>query len=77
MKKDKRMMIKWDFLGGSVVKTPNAGDLGSIPSQKTGFNPGQGARSQTPQPTACMLDASNTWNSQIDKEIVLNNYDRK
>ena len=60
-----------------MVKTPNAGDLGSIPSHKLGLIPGQGARSQTPKPTACMLDASNTWNSQTDKEIVLNNYDRK
>ena len=31
--------MKGDFLGGSVVKTPNAGDLSSIPGQKTGFNP--------------------------------------
>ena len=43
MMKDKRMTIKWDFLGGSVVKTPNAGDLSSVPSQETGFNPWSGS----------------------------------
>lgn len=45
--------------------------------RKLGLIPGQGARSQTPQPTACMLEATNTWKSQIDKEIVLKNDDRK
>ena len=43
MMKDKRMMIKRNFLGGSVVKTPNAGDLSSVPSQETGFNPWLGS----------------------------------
>ena len=50
--------LYWDFAGGPVAKTPNAGDLGEIP--------GLGTRSCMPQlkiPHA----ATNTQRSQINK----------
>ena len=38
--------LTWDFPGGPVVKNPNAGGLGSIPSQ--------GTRPLKPQQRSCM-----------------------
>lgn len=74
--KDKKNDDKTDFLGGSVVKTPQCrGPPVQFLVRKLEFKSPRELGPKCHNQRACMLDATSTWKSQINK--VLKNDDRK